>query len=618
MSTGKEKRKSRGGMKNLGRAVGKLMRDVPALLPMAFVCAALSAATPYINIILSAEILTELADPARDMGHLIFLAVLLAALNFLGRELLNFCWQFLDVLKYVEMKKLHRTVAAKAWQMDYAMNEDPEISEKKENMSHWNYGRGLLAIVEQFQTFLRSLFTIGISAVLAAEFFAARAAGESRMAAVINHWSVSAVFLVLFALSTAHGIFASARTQKRYYQANEDARRPGNQIIGLLRLCAEYPNGKDIRMFGAEDIVRRKIEEKGKTYVDIVERVYRYARRVGVSATLSYRLFDMLVYLFVGVKAVYGAFGVGSILKYTGTVTQLGGGVSGLVDSVRDFVQNMHYVDDYFAFQDMPNRTASGTKPVTQEIRDNYEFAFRHVTFTYPGAQEPSLSDVDCSFRKGEKLAIVGRNGSGKSTFIKLLCRLYDPQEGQILLNGVDIREYRYEEYLEFFSTVFQDYMIFAFQLGENVAAESDYDGERAAGALRDAGFGERLAAMPDGLETQLFKFFSEDGVELSGGESQKVAIARCLYKDAPYVVMDEPTAALDPVAEADIYQRMNWFTRDKGAIYISHRLSSCHFCDRILVFEEGRIAEQGSHGALLAQGGLYRRLWDAQARYYA
>ena len=240
------------------------------------------------------------------------------------------------------------------------------------------------------------------------------------------------------------------------------------------------------------------------------------------------------------------------------------------------------------------------------------------MTFAYPGAPGPSLSGISCRFRKGEKIAIVGRNGSGKTTFIKLLCRLCDPQEGEILLNGVDIRKYQYQEYLSFFSTVFQDYQIFDFKLGENVAAESEYDGERVKEALENAGFGERLRTLADGLDTQLFKRFSEDGVELSGGESQKVAIARCLYKDAPYVVLDEPTAALDPVAEADIYQRMNRFTRDKGAIYISHRLSSCHFCHRILVFEEGRIAEQGSHEELLAAKGLYRRLWDAQAQYYA
>ena len=181
----------------------------------------------------------------------------------------------------------------------------------------------------------------------------------------------------------------------------------------------------------------------------------------------------------------------------------------------------------------------------------------------------------------------------------------------------MDIRRLNYEEYLEFFSTVFQDYQIFALELGETVASECEYEEGNVVKALEDAGFGDRLKTLEDGLHTQLYKRFSEDGVELSGGESQKVAIARCLYKDAAFVVLDEPTAALDPVAEADIYQRMNEFTSSKGAIYISHRLSSCHFCDRIFVFQEGSIVETGTHEELLEAQGLYRKLWDAQARYY-
>lgn len=239
------------------------------------------------------------------------------------------------------------------------------------------------------------------------------------------------------------------------------------------------------------------------------------------------------------------------------------------------------------------------------------------MTFTYPGAETPSLTNINCVLRKEEKVAIVGRNGSGKTTFIKLLCRLYDPQEGAILLNGTDIREYRYEDYLKFFSTVFQDFCIFALQLGENVASESVYEEKDVVRALENAGFKERLKTLQNGLHTQLYKYFYDDGVELSGGEKQKVAIARCLYKDAPYAILDEPIAALDPVAEADIYQRMNQFIETKGAIYISHRLSSCHFCHRIMVFEGGQLVETGTHEELLAATGLYHRLWHAQAKYY-
>ena len=406
--------------------------------------------------------------------------------------------------------------------------------------------------------------------------------------------------------------------QKRQYQITRNSEPYVNQREELMKACcSEYQRGKDVRIFHAQNTLMGKFVSLNETLADLWEKSLSSCRTMSASSVLVSRLFNLLIYLSVGLKALCGAFGVGNLLKYTGAVFQFGDGVSLLVQTVREIVQNIPYMEDYFSYQDMPNRTADATLPVTEEIRENYIFEFRHVTFTYPGASSPSLSDLSCRFQKGEKIAVVGRNGSGKTTFLKLLCRLYDPQEGEILLNGVDIRQYRYEEYLDFFSTVFQDYCIFAFTLGENVAAESDYAKEKAVRALENAGFGPRLSTLRDGLDTQLFKNFSEDGVELSGGESQKVAIARCLYKDAPHAILDEPTAALDPVAESDIYQRMNRFVEGKGALYISHRLSSCRFCHRILVFEGGRLEEQGTHEQLLAAEGLYCRLWNAQAKYY-
>ena len=188
----------------------------------------------------------------------------------------------------------------------------------------------------------------------------------------------------------------------------------------------------------------------------------------------------------------------------------------------------------------------------------------------------------------------VGENGSGKTTFIKLLCRLYDPQEGQILLNGIDIRKYNYRDYMDVFSIVFQDFQLISQPLGQNVAGSSTYDEAKVRKALIDAGFGDRLETMPDGLNTQLYKDFTENGVEVSGGEAQKIAIARALYKDAPFIILDEPTAALDPIAEAEIYSKFNDISGDKTAIYISHRLSSCKFCDEIAVFHEGVVIQHG------------------------
>ena len=257
---------------------------------------------------------------------------------------------------------------------------------------------------------------------------------------------------------------------------------------------------------------------------------------------------------------------------------------------------------------------------LTVEKRDDNEYyvEFRDVSFKYPGSDVWALRHVNLKFKVGEKLAVVGMNGSGKTTFIKLLCRLYDPAEGEILLNGVNIKKYNYDEYMSVFSVVFQDYRLFAFTLGQNVAARTDYDEERVKHCLHQAGFKERLETLPNGTETYLFKNYDKNGVEFSGGETQKIALARALYKDAPFIILDEPTAALDPVSEYEVYSNFNRISGEKTAIYISHRLASCRFCDKIAVFDHGEIIQRGSHDELVAdKNGKYYELWHAQAQYY-
>lgn len=228
------------------------------------------------------------------------------------------------------------------------------------------------------------------------------------------------------------------------------------------------------------------------------------------------------------------------------------------------------------------------------------------------------LKNVSMKFEIGKRLAVVGMNGSGKTTFIMLLCRLYDPTEGEILLNGIDIRKYNYREYMDIFSVVFQDFKLLPQKLGENVAGRVSYDRELATDCLEKAGFGDRLEKLKDGIDTYLYKDSSKDGVNISGGEAQKIAIARALYKDAPFIILDEPTAALDPIAEAEIYSKFDEIVGDKTAIYISHRLSSCKFCDEILVFDQGSVIQQGTHSELVSNTtGKYHELWNAQAQYY-
>ena len=271
-----------------------------------------------------------------------------------------------------------------------------------------------------------------------------------------------------------------------------------------------------------------------------------------------------------------------------------------------------------YEFLDIPNAMYQGSLSTEKRADREYEIEFQDVSFRYPDTDVWTLRHVNMKFKIGRKMAVVGENGSGKTTFIKLLCRLYDPQEGKILLNGIDIRKYDYRDYMDVFAVVFQDFQLLAQPLGANVAGAQEYDESRVKKALIDAGFKERLDAMPEGLNTMLYKEFVKDGVEVSGGEAQKIAIARALYRNAPFIILDEPTAALDPIAEAEIYSKFNDIVGDKTAIYISHRLSSCKFCDEITVFHEGQVIQQGTHEELLKdERGKYYELWTAQAQYY-
>lgn len=276
------------------------------------------------------------------------------------------------------------------------------------------------------------------------------------------------------------------------------------------------------------------------------------------------------------------------------------------------------HLQKLFEYLDIPNHMYQGSLTVEKRDDNEYYVEFKNVSFKYPDTDTYVLWHVNLKFKVGEKLAVVGMNGSGKSTFIKLMCRLYDPTEGEILLNGVNIQKYDYDEYRSIFSVVFQDFRLFSFSLGQNIAAGAAYDSKRVRECLKKVGFDERLESMPKDLETYLYKDFDADGVEISGGEAQKLALARALYKDTPFIILDEPTAALDPISEYEVYRRFNEIAGGKTAIYISHRLASCRFCDKIVVFHRGEVIQKGTHEELLADSkGKYYELWNAQAQYY-
>ncbi len=603
------------------RAIRELHRVTPQHFPVLTLYCLFGAITPYVTVFFSARVLTELATLRRAeilwrwvlAGVLCtgFAAVAKAALHRRCNTLLN------DLYGRKEMLFVH-----KIFRLDYSeldKQENHDLREQIKQNEQWS-GWGLMHVPQLYSGAVTGLLGLLSGAALTVSLFTAPVPNSAGWLVVLND--------PIFALVLAAGILIisilagrlSARAMQCWGDFSEEATFGNRRFAHFGFLGRDKRRAIDIRMNDQQRLVRA-YWSGGSVFG--VHGVFAKAARgkMGVYASLGVCITTLttgMIYLFTCLKALGGAFDVGSCTQYIGAATAMVTNVFALTDMIGTLKANTPYLEKTFAFLDIPNSMYQGSLTTEKRSDRRYEVEFRDVSFRYPGSDIWALRHVNMKFKVGKRLAIVGENGSGKTTFIKLLCRLYDPQEGQILLNGIDIRKYRYDDYMGIFSVVFQDFQLICQPLGNNVAGSMEYDRERVKRALIDAGFADRLAAMEKGLDTMLYKNLSEDGVEVSGGEAQKIAIARALYKDAPFIILDEPTAALDPIAEAEIYSKFDEIAGNKTAIYISHRLSSCKFCDEIAVFHEGAVVQQGSHAELLAdRGGKYYALWNAQAQYY-
>ena len=383
-------------------------------------------------------------------------------------------------------------------------------------------------------------------------------------------------------------------------------------------MLMNYNSGKEIRLYQQYPYVDSILDGFETMTKDTTLGIARVSRRTAIiSTSLSYLILAS-GYLWIIAKAFNSAIPPGAVVQYAGALSLFMREFPDLLWLIAEFIRNTAVLTGFFDFLELKTDRHEGTLPVEKRQDHEYTLEARNVSFRYPGSDEYVLQNINLKIGVGEKLAIVGMNGSGKTTFIKLLCRLYDPTEGQILLNGIDIQKFDYQEYLRLLSVVFQDFQLYSFQLGENVAASKEVDKEAAVEALDEAGFSNRYETLEDKLNTYLYKNYDEAGIEISGGEAQKIAMARAIYKNAPIVILDEPTAALDPLSEFEMYTNFAEVVGNRTAIYISHRLSSVRFCDRIAVFYQGNIVQTGTHQKLVQdKEGKYYELWQAQAQYY-
>ena len=590
----------------------------PGLLLVTCLEGLFSSALPFLQIFMSALVIDAFSRGG-TLRELLSLALLTAALSGVLSLLSSGLKKLKNYFGHRFFRLIEQPLKDKILQMDYSAVEQLDTHLKIEQLrvlrDTMGYGLPRLFFCTEAAVLALSQILYSIS-LLSGAFTRAHSVEAGGWNFLFSPLA-AAVILLLILLNLVFTALSARRTAEGTVKIFHGFERSNRILSYYIPYLFQYSAGKDIKLYQLDRPIGREFSAMDREFVQLMTRFRRLLARNNALVTGINTAVTVVIYSYVALKALFGAYGPGSIVQYAGSLLQLNTGVSSLIEQFTLLSANAEALRLFFEFLDQPNHAYRGTLPVEKRDDNEYEFEFHSVSFRYPGSEEYALRDVSLKFRVGQRLAVVGRNGSGKTTLVKLLCRLYDPTEGEITLNGIDIRKYNYDEYLSLFSVVFQDFNLFSFSLGQNVASSAQHDRERAADCLRRAGLGERLAELPRGLDTCLYRDFEPDGVELSGGEAQKVALARALYREAPFLVLDEPTAALDPEAEAEVYRNFGRIAGDRTALYISHRLSSCRFCDEIAVFEEGRLVERGSHEHLLAEGGTYAALWQAQAQYY-
>lgn len=506
----------------------------------------------------------------------------------------------------------------KLMSMDYEYMESETIQNKRRDIDNMarEHGCGLNMLFWTATPFVERLLQLVVAGIITVQLFV-----KCLTAYKTQEWKGILIVLSFVAFLIIFLYVNQRMTQKIQAKINKsvEERLPYTRKYDFYvdEYIGREECGKTVRLFNQQSLLSETLNEIFEKVSKLLSRQTILEARMNQWAEGINVLISGMIYLLLGIMALKRVISVGSICLYAGCITNFLWHFQRWNQQVSVLKMNAKYVKQYLDFLDIKNKKYEGTLPVEKRDDDKFVVEFENVSFHYPGSEKNILENFSIRFNIGERLAVVGRNGSGKTTFIKLLCRLYDPTEGRILLNGIDIRKYDYKEYLSLFSVVFQDFQIPAFTLGQIVAASQEYNEERVNDAVKKAGLSNLAARMPYGNDTYLTKEFDKNGIDISGGEAQKLAIARALYHDTPFVILDEPTAALDPIAEYEVYAKFDELIGTKTAVYISHRLSSCQFCNDILVIDDGKAVQRGSHEKLIGEEGLYAKLWKTQAKYY-
>lgn len=585
--------------------VGLVNRLSPRYMPTLAFASLLKALRPLMFIFGPKLIIDELVDQQR-ISYLVMVILGIAVGNFVLSALEQYVVYKSEALTFEFNSSFEMHIAQKTAEIDYQNIEDPDVLNLKERAlfavrNHWLMGSMITALSNMAN---EAFLLLSLVAII---------------------WTFSPWALVLLVVIVAVNSLLFKRVQHYYYEESVSTVGGNRAFVYYIGQSGDLEIAKDLRLYQMSKMIIDRMDRFNLRIYKLYSKIYGSISKLNGLVSVNVQLQTVIVYGMLAFRAIKGTVTIGSFMMYAGAIGKFGASMNTWVSSFIEVNRLCRQLELLVAYEAIPASKEQGDVPVAD--LPAYEIAFHNVSFKYPKAKDYTLRNISVTIKPGEKISIIGKNGAGKTTFVKLLTRLYKPTEGIITLDGIDIQTLDYEGYMAQISAVFQDYRLFGITVEENVsckvANESSLDAENEAAAvtrvLAEVGMAEDVAKLEFGMKTALDKGFDRKATKLSGGQAQKLAIGRAIYKQAKIVVLDEPTAALDPIAESDVYTRFDELVQGKTAIYISHRLSSCRFCDRILVFDRGEIIEMGSHDELVSEvDSLYFEMFNAQAQYYS
>ncbi len=556
------------------------------------------AVQPFLMIVFPKYLIDELLNERR-ISNLILIVSLMVGFNFLISIIKSMTSETLTKTYQDDFTKhFDALLGRKIMKMDYENTENKEMLERAEKAkTGMSWAGGIGGITETLALMISSFLTlIGVVGILAFG---------------------SPLLLLIIVINTSLNTLWNAKKnalQRKYFGQFSNLNRAFSYIFYKL---SDFRYGKDIRLYQAEEMMVCNADQ----YNQSMTKIWKNQAEEGLKYNLGIRMVttfrNSITYLYLGYLAIKKNISIGDFTMYLNACDTFGSSADTLLSQWQELIKKSFFMLEFVTFMSIREHLYLGD--IECDLTEIPTIEFKNVSFAYPGSDQLILQDISFQIKPGEHVAIVGVNGAGKTTMIKLLCRLYEVTDGEILVQGINIKNYRYEDYMKLLSVVFQDFKLLAFSVGENITLNQEERNEtKLLDAILKVNLKERMEELTKGVTTAIYHYFEEDGFEPSGGEQQRIAIARALYKDAKIVILDEPTAALDPIAESEIYEHFHELVGGKTAIYISHRLSSCKFCDRIIVLSEGSIAESGNHKELIVrEDGLYAMLYNKQAQYY-